>query len=453
MMDDRPVSRRQALYAAGGALFAAAVGRSTLAESTALRKSTQSDSTNTERRAIAETTSQGSTTATKPNDQAMQRTTSRRTTTAEPPSDGAVVDTFDSFQQDWTTTSGIATTQSDVVYHGDQSVRMDSAGENRLRIQRTFDEPRDFTGRDFSLAVYLESTSKASVEPQILLEDERGNHQFRSGSVSSLATDCWTRIDTGVESDDDLDPSAVTSIAIGEWVGEREARYVVDDLQTRAKPETGHVVFSFDDSHGMDYTLAYPTLSRYGFQGAFFPPIASVTAESDPSTAEYREMAADGWDVGGHTLHHERLPNYSKREQREILRENRDQLRRKGFERGTGQFRTTRGSYDTATLDVVPEYFETCIVPQGSATGTAVRSTDPFTIGYKGGDDYEHTKDLIDAAVEYRQLLGLTLHMKHVEDPAAFESVVEYVHEYVDAGDLRVVTPSTVHAEFGGSTG
>jgi peptidoglycan/xylan/chitin deacetylase (PgdA/CDA1 family) len=359
-----------------------------------------------------------------------------------------VIDEFESFDENWSVASGHGSAQSKVIYHGEKSVLLDSAGDRRVRITRSFDGYRDLSGLDFSLAVCLLGTSKAAIQPHVVVRDVNGNHRVYSASLSSVAPNRWVRLDLGVEADEGVDMSIVDSIAVGEYVDDRESQFLVDDLQVREKPDTGLIAFSFEDSHRLDHDLAYPALTQHDFDGAIFAPAASMTESEEPSLSEFETLRDVGWDVGAHTMQHERLPDFSREEQRQILEDNIQFLQANGFERGRHHFRTTKGAYDTNTQNIVRELFETTIVPQGKATGTAAHVTDPYMIGFKGGDDYERSKRLADVAAEHRQFLGLTLHMRRVDDHEAFRSLIDHIGAHVRRGDLRVVTPSEHYREY-----
>lgn len=366
---------------------------------------------------------------------------------AAPPDESAVVDTFETFEN-WTVLSGRANVTTESAFYGTQSVLLDSAGDSRVRIKREFDSPRDFSNSDLSVAVRLHETTGSAFLPQVILRDLFGNTRIYGAALSPQATGRWARMDVGVVTDNGIDMTAIDEIAVGEYTGSTRSVFQVDDIQTRPKPDRGILVFSFDDSNYRDYTLAYPTLDAHGFAGTIFAPSASLDPSGTPSLSEYREMQADGWDVGAHTVQHEVLPDESREKQRLILTTNIEMLRKRDFHTGRHHFRTTQGAYDAETLDLLRNLFETSIVPQGSATGTAARVTDPSLIGYKSGDDFEKARALIDAAVTYRQFLGLTIHMRTVDEPEPFKSLVEYAGEYVDQDKLRVLTHSEYYEEF-----
>lgn len=364
------------------------------------------------------------------------------TETTTPLTDGRL-EGFDTFSADWEVLNGSAQTDSGTAYRGDQSVFLDSDDSRRIDIRRTFDTPFDLSGLDFSMAVWIEETSRAGIAPRLTLRDENGNTRTFSGYLSHLAQERWHRLDMGLAEDDGPDMAAIREIEISQYVGDSKyARYYVDDIQTRPKPDRGYVVISFDDGTEYDYSLAYPTLDEFGYAGVCFPTLAALRRDSSPSTTEYLEMRDNGWDIGGHTVNHERLPDYSREEQRDILQQTRNELHEYGFEDGSKYFRTTYSAYDTHTLDLMSEIFEVSIIGQSSATGTCLEITDPTTVGFNGGDEYERAKEKIDISVEYNQLLGLTFHMGPDVDAEGFRDVIQYIHEYETRDDLQVVTLS-----------
>lgn len=356
---------------------------------------------------------------------------------------GETFDSFDAFDTDWSVHSGTADLAADAFDEG-SAVRMDTAGGSRARIVREFDAPRDFSDRDFSLAVKLHSTTKPLVQLRLVLEDSSGARRYHSGSIQPAATDRWLRLDVGVENDDALDPSSVSEMWIEHWAGDAESVFSVDDLRTVSKPDVGSVIFSFSNEEPADYTVTRDVLSEYGYAGVCFPTLSTIGEGKTPSSAAFREMYEDGWDVGGHTTRHQRLSDHSKAEQREIFEENAGRLSELGLADEPMHFRAPYANYDANTLDVVLDAFDTCVSGAGSATGTNYRITDPRMIGFRSGNDLTDAKACVDAATNYRQLLGLTIRMEDV-DRADLETLVEHVHRDVNQGKLEVVTMTDLY--------
>ncbi len=69
-----------------------------------------------------------------------------------------------------------------------------------------------------------------------------------------------------------------------------------------AKP----IILTFDDGYDDNYTNAFPSLKDFGFSGTFF----IITGRADSNAAGYltwaqiQEMAANGMEIGGHSVDH-----------------------------------------------------------------------------------------------------------------------------------------------------
>jgi peptidoglycan/xylan/chitin deacetylase (PgdA/CDA1 family) len=62
------------------------------------------------------------------------------------------------------------------------------------------------------------------------------------------------------------------------------------------------VMITFDDWTPGQYALAYPALKEFGFTAVFY--VISGMAEKPGEKEKIREMAADGFEIGSHTVHH-----------------------------------------------------------------------------------------------------------------------------------------------------
>lgn len=357
---------------------------------------------------------------------------------------GETIETFDAFDDQWEVVHGAATPTDEIVYGGGRSVYLATDGGQRATIQRVFDSARDFSQRAFSMAVRLEGTTADIVQPNLVLRDLFGNRRYLTGSIRAEAHGRWVRFDLGVREDNGVDMAAIKELRIHLWDGRNTTRFFVDDIRTHPAPDGGAVMFTFDDASAREYTIAFPTLEKYGYQGACFPQTSHVGGSGSPSVSDYLEMQDRGWDIGGHTIDHERLSNYSREEQELILRRNKEWLEENGFTDGSRVFRTPYSAYDSNTLDLMPQFFDMSIVGAGSAKGINFEVTDPRTVGFRAGDDYQQAKRLIDAAVEYNQLLGLTIHMSKMSSRRAFEDLVAHAASYEQRGQLDVITPSTL---------
>lgn len=356
---------------------------------------------------------------------------------------GEVVDDFGTFEEDWDVTFGEASLDGDGFLEG-SAVRMSTAGDSRGRIVHDFPVPKDFSDRDVTTALNLRSTTKETFRLSVVLVDTAGNLRYHSQTLLPSASDTWVHLNMAFTDErGSFDETSVSQLWVEHYAGSGESTFLVDDLRTVEKPDRGAVVFSFDDACPGDYDVAYPVLSEYDYRGVCFPPTRYVSEGSNPSIEEYREMHEAGWDIGAHTPGHERLPDHSAAEQRDLFETNVAQLREMGLV-GSSEplhFRTPYGAYDSNTLDVVLEEFATCIGGAGSAVGTSFYVNDPRMLGFRSGEDLERATSLVDDAVEQRQLLGFTIHMSNV-DREHMEQLVDHVRGYEQAGELDVLTMS-----------
>jgi peptidoglycan/xylan/chitin deacetylase (PgdA/CDA1 family) len=65
---------------------------------------------------------------------------------------------------------------------------------------------------------------------------------------------------------------------------------------------------TFDDGYAETYTVAWPLLKRFGFPATVFVATAEVGLPGFITWAQLREIAADGFTIGSHTVHHTYVP-------------------------------------------------------------------------------------------------------------------------------------------------
>src|SRR5258708_785261 len=67
------------------------------------------------------------------------------------------------------------------------------------------------------------------------------------------------------------------------------------------------IIISFDDGNEDNYTNAFPSMKKYGFTGVLYIVGGYIDQPNYLTTAQIKEMAAAGWEVGSHSMTHHNL--------------------------------------------------------------------------------------------------------------------------------------------------
>jgi peptidoglycan/xylan/chitin deacetylase (PgdA/CDA1 family) len=74
-------------------------------------------------------------------------------------------------------------------------------------------------------------------------------------------------------------------------------------LDRRALPAR-RIVLTFDDGYEDHFAIVFPLLRKYGFTATFFIVTSSVGTRDHLTTAQIRQMAEAGMEIGSHGVHH-----------------------------------------------------------------------------------------------------------------------------------------------------
>src|SRR6185503_1054087 len=110
------------------------------------------------------------------------------------------------------------------------------------------------------------------------------------------------------------------------------------------------VSLTFDDGIATQQTVAAPLLAAHGMHGTFY--INSQTVGSKPyfmNWSQVDSLAAQGNEIGGHTLTHVRLPDQTDAEQRRQICDDAANLRARGYTVTSFAYPYGAGSTSTAT--------------------------------------------------------------------------------------------------------
>lgn len=83
------------------------------------------------------------------------------------------------------------------------------------------------------------------------------------------------------------------------------------------------LLITFDDGHLNNYTTAFPIMQKYGFTGVLYIVGGYMGAPEYMNTAQIKEMAKAGWEVGSHSMSHLDLTSLDPQQQQYEIIESR----------------------------------------------------------------------------------------------------------------------------------
>jgi peptidoglycan/xylan/chitin deacetylase (PgdA/CDA1 family) len=111
------------------------------------------------------------------------------------------------------------------------------------------------------------------------------------------------------------------------------------------------VSLTFDDGYASQYTAARPLLASHGMHGTFFIPSKRIGSSTYMSWQQVTALAADGNEIGGHTLDHKNLTTVSAAEARRQVCTDRNVLLAHEF--AVTDFAYPYGAFNSAVESVV----------------------------------------------------------------------------------------------------
>jgi peptidoglycan/xylan/chitin deacetylase (PgdA/CDA1 family) len=155
---------------------------------------------------------------------------------------------------------------------------------------------------------------------------------------------------------------------------------VVNHLRSGAPLPEKPIVITFDDGYDDNYLNAFPTLKDHGFSGTFFV----ITGRADNQSAGYltwsqiEEMAANGMEIGSHTLDHRfNLGAFPRSLQWNEIKPAYDALAQH-LPGGPLVFAYPSGSYNATTISILHELGYTAAVT--TITGVVQSSATPLQL-------------------------------------------------------------------------
>ncbi|UPM43302.1 polysaccharide deacetylase family protein [Halocatena salina] len=352
---------------------------------------------------------------------------------------GTSVDDFEDISR-WEVTNGRLRGTGQDVFQGSQSMVLEpknGASEPVAKISRAFyPEALNLSSHDLSLAVKVNKPDSIKVRAEIIAPAQ--STMLTSTRHIPIELDGWVRFDlgyTGKRGNPVLDSVTKVNVQIGPV--DKPFQVLVDDLRKIPKPDTGKVMFQFDDGHVSAYETAYPTLKQNGWSGAVAVAPNAVGGDDRITEADMREMGGDGWDMIGHAS--ELLPDHSSKEQRQILQQTKQYLEVKGFTNGARHFVAPYSRVDTTTLNHINDLFETGYL-FGAGPNNAKHPSNSAFISRVQGPSADGTSQIVDMAAEFNQLAVISYH--EIGSEGVSVDTFEQIVDHVNSKDVDVVTPS-----------
>lgn len=352
-----------------------------------------------------------------------------------------ILDDFEDLSR-WTVDGGEISAVSNRTGNGSQSCQITaSESEPRAQITIKFSEPVDCS----RIVPGLLCRSPNTIYPRIQFFDSSGGRvDFRSVVGGGVP---FHRASFGIEDvTADLDLSRIEQAQISLWVGDdASGTIIIDELFLVPRPDTGKVLIQFDDGYETDYTEAFPILERYEYPATTFVNPEYVGTERSLSLEQIYELDAAGWCVSSHAYEHSRLAKQNKQEQEAQIRDAKDWLLERGFERGADYFAYPFSSFSQQTIKLVDKYHSL-----GFAAGWPVNGyISNRTLCPRVGDpSFDQARAILDQTAEYRGISTLFYHDLSDEDLTEFESTISHLYELESANELDVILPSELEREF-----
>ncbi|WP_123535432.1 polysaccharide deacetylase family protein [Halosimplex salinum] len=337
------------------------------------------------------------------------------------------------------------------VYAGSQSMRLRASGDDAFAGAFTsFGEPRDFDGKNVSLAVKVRAPAIAKLSVALLAPDESNMVRMTRTFPGPVGT--WVRSDMGVTAvRGDPDLSAVQEVRLVARRRDQDDAAIdvsVDDVRLADAPDAGSVTFTFDDTHESHYETAFPLMEEYGFSGVEGVISDAVYRGDRLDVGMMREMSDAGWDMASHPYVGEKLlTESSAAKQRSVIEGNKRFLVDKGFEAGARHFLTPKNMVGPATMRIVRDVHDSLYTFGGMPNGRPA-TTDYYNSRIAAANT-DRVRQYVDYAAEFGQHLVLNHHAIGAEAGEISESDFAALLEYVDGADVNVVTCSDVLAPQG----
>ncbi|WIV67426.1 polysaccharide deacetylase family protein [Natrialbaceae archaeon AArc-T1-2] len=342
----------------------------------------------------------------------------------------------------WEIVQGSGEPDEDVVFTGEQSLKLESDGDETIVAERSL-TGEDLTATDLSIAVRTTNPHNVTINLRVV-------DQFGSARVYSLreiryrTPDVgWFRSSPGVYDEDEHEPAMdyLDRLEIRVLHSTDGAEVWVDDLRTHDTPDQGYVMLAWDDGFRDYYETAAPLHDEYGFRTvqAPVPRWTEQGRDGIMSVSELQERQDEGDQIVVHGTH-EPIHEYEDEERIEArLERDKQWFINNDFE-GANYIVYPHNSFDRTSLEYTAEYHYCGGFNQaGDVNTTGVYGFDPLVLPRTIGHDLEISKRCVDLAAEHNQCTILNFHTFEADNTMP-EDDYEALLEHIDDADVEVIT-------------
>ncbi|WP_408958825.1 polysaccharide deacetylase family protein [Natrinema sp. 74] len=354
---------------------------------------------------------------------------------------GESLDNFSDLEP-WTVEQGTGEADTDVVFDGKQSFRLQSNGSQNILAQRNLGG-KSLSETDLSFAVRTSTPNSIAVNLRIV-------DQFGSDKIYSLRQiryrdpDIgWFRASPGVFQQSEYEPALdhLDRLEVHVLHSMPKAEVWIDDLRTHETADQGYVMLSWDDGTLDYYEKAAPMHDKYGFSAVQAPVPRWVEQGRDGkmSLSELKERQKAGDQIVVHGTHNPiaELDDESAIETR--LKQDKRWFIENGFE-GANYIVYPHNSFDKTSLEHTTNYHYCGGFNQaGNVNTTSVYGFDPLVLPRTIGHDLEIAKRSVDLAAQHNQCTILNFHSFEVNNTMP-EGDYETLLEHIDSADVKVIT-------------
>jgi hypothetical protein len=336
--------------------------------------------------------------------------------------------------EEWELLDGSGDAETDVVFDGDQSLRLTAEDEDNAVVATEF-EATDLSDRDVSMAV--RTTTPANIALEIQLRDIYGG--YASYMLQSISYDSdepgWFRTCPGFvdESTTPVEQDAIDELRVVVHNTGDEAEVWVDDIRTHEKPDQGYVILCWDDGFEDFYEPAGPIHDEYDVTAVQAAVRQWTRDQRDGimTTDQLLERQEAGDQIVAHGTH-TAFADMEPDDLRDSIEVDKNWAVQNEFQ-GGHYLVFPHNSFNQEVLELVSDYYYAGGFNQaGNVNLTGVTGYDPLVLPRTIGHDLEIAAQCVDAAAAHRQCTILNFHafdQDNTMDADDYEELVQYIAE------------------------